>query len=229
MLFETYTTPEACPAACSPYRTVNEFRGFEFGSSDLDASDEAQSSCKCLFDSNADMTAIAAITNVHGGTPTVTGNANQAIGSINDVSPKANVDCYALCTIEAPQDVTEFEYVGFGDCLDDSDAKYDHVDKSSVSTAFDGCGAACLPLNPRGFWIDEGTSCFCMFDDGATVAGETVVETSPGGGTGRIASSDYSSGHCYMVIPPPTNAPTASPTTAEPTVCSSPFFYFTYC
>ena len=50
----------------------------------------------------------------------------------------------------------------------------------------------------RGFWVKDGESCYCLFDDEATVDGQTMNNpASGGGGTGLISSSDYTEGHCY--------------------------------
>ena len=71
----------------------------------------------------------------------------------------------------------------------------------------------------RGFWVKDGESCYCLFDDEATVDGQTMNDpASGGGGTGLISSSDYTEGHCYKF-----DGQVEAVTTSEaPSLSSSP-------
>ena len=321
-----------CPYKCAPYRSASSFRGFEFSSS----------SCRCLFDAGTDLTAMV---NDNGGdTPSNTDSTNGARGTIVDVVGDNDVECYKkLETIVGPEEVTSFEYAGFGQCLSSSSLKYDFIRRSIGDNEFAvECGAACvdagytitagvytltdeeyvdtgktltfdshaecqvwardaqaddhsdkvhdhrnaagdvqyddvnrvftwteygpeldagtvegLCLNKengvtktigetyyyqdkanlflkiinivtnddtdfdaiRGFWVKDGESCYCLFDDEATVDGQTMNDpASGGGGTGLISSSDYTEGHCYKF-----DGQVEAVTTSEaPSLSSSP-------
>lgn len=215
LLFESYSSLDECPGVCAPYRDVGEFRGLEFGSPSLSSGDEAQASCKCLFDNNADL---AAIQTNYGGTPTVTNGDGQGSGPIVDVVSKSFVECYKAVPLEAPQDVVGFEYIGFGNCLDSSDQKYDFISvwESVTVNASDfavACESSCSSIqSPRGFFVEEGTTCNCLFDDGTEIDGQTMNDPATGdGGSGEIITSDHTGGHCYKFVAPPTMGPTASP------------------
>ena len=192
--------PDECPGHCAIFRESIQLRGFEF-----DASNASQSYCKCLFDKDPDLTEYGVVSS-----DIITGGAT---GSISDFVITPNVECYKRAPLDPPVDVVEYEYVGFGDCLDSSGRKYDYINVTDiVNTAtnpyFETCGSECKDRQSlRGFWVEEDTFCLCLFDD----------ETDPPiNGTGPIANSDYTMGQCYLDIPPPTNTPTTPPTTAPP-------------
>ena len=179
-----------CPYKCAPYRSASSFRGFEFSSS----------SCRCLFDDDTDLTTM--VSDNSGDTPSNTDFTNAARGTIVDVVGDNDVECYKkLETIVGPEEVTSFEYAGFGQCLSSSSLKYDYISRSIGDDEFAvECGAACVTDFDaiRGFWVKDGESCYCLFDDEVTVDGQTMNNpASGGGGTGLISSSDYTEGHCY--------------------------------
>ena len=192
-----------CPSKCAPYRGTTSLRGFEFSSS----------SCRCLFDDGTDLTAI--VSDNSGDTPSNTFSTNGARGTIVDVVADNDVECYKkLEVIVGPEEATSFEYIGFGHCLSSSSLQYDYITISAGADDFAvECGAACVDFDGiRGFWVKEGESCHCLFDDEATVDGQTMNNpTNDGGGTDVISSSDYTEGHCYKVRPSPSSQPSIKP------------------
>ncbi|KAL7542381.1 hypothetical protein ACHAXR_012259 [Thalassiosira sp. AJA248-18] len=113
LLLKSYTLPDDCPGVCAPYRDIDGFRGFEFGTQ----------SCKCLFDKGKDLDAILA---THDGeSATISAVKESAQGSIAGVIPNANTACYRMAAIEAPEEIDGFQYVGYGQCLDDTGLRYD--------------------------------------------------------------------------------------------------------
>ncbi|KAL7547612.1 hypothetical protein ACHAWF_010891 [Thalassiosira exigua] len=159
--WESYSLPDDCPGVCAPYRDVDGFRGFEFVSQ----------SCKCLFDRGRDLTDLVAPQDLE--LATVYSSDESAQGSIATVIPTANVACYKVVAIVPPEDVEGFDYVGYGNCLDESNLRYGNiVELSAVRLA--ECGSACESENNiRGFWMQD-TACHCLRDsDDVAISGGT--------------------------------------------------------
>ena len=206
-----FVAPTHCPAVCAAYRQFNEFRGFEFESE----------VCRCLFDSGIDLDAIALN---HGTSSQSILETNRAKGTVVGVAGSSSIQCYKISLPQAPEEVTSFEYIGYGNCWDANLNAYDYISISFGENDFAvECGSACsattYPLS-RGFFTQEGATCHCLFDDGA---GGSV---DGGLGTGPIVYSDAVDGHCYKSVPPPTKAPTKPPTPPPVSSLSTSIYFF---
>lgn len=206
-----FVAPTHCPAVCAAYRQFNEFRGFEFESE----------ICRCLFDSGIDLDAVALN---YDPSPQSILETNQAKGTVVGVAGSSSIQCYKISQPQAPEEVTSFEYIGYGNCWDANLNAFDYISISPGENDFAvECGSACsattYPLS-RGFFTQEGATCHCLFDDGVdgSVDGGT--------GTGPIVYSDAVDGHCYKSVPPPTKAPTKPPTPPPVSSLSTSIYFF---
>jgi len=189
-----------CPSKCAPYRDLTEFRGFEF--------EFLTTTCRCLFDSDVDSSII-------------TQEGSGGDGIIATIDSTTNVGCFKKGFLEPPVIVPGFEYIGFGQCLNDMDEQYNYVPISELTgDIITNCGAGCNALDsadPIGFWADvesDPVACRCLFESGVSIANLVTVESNSA--TGQITTSDYTSGQCYFKIPDPTMVPTNPPTTPPP-------------
>jgi len=217
LLFRSISSLNECPAVCAPYRENPAFRGLEYASSSLDSNDGEPSSCKCLFDDNTDLDDI--VTNYGGPAACDRVTTGEGSGAIVDFVSEPFVECYKVVSLVPPVVIPRYEYVGPGQCLDSVEAQYDFIGPAAES--FIECEAACsLIQSPRGIWVQEDSIngnvlCNCLYDNDTQINGQTLDDPSNGdGGTGQIMTSNYSGGHCYGLIPPPTMGPTATPSTS---------------
>lgn len=159
--FSGYDMPDECPTVCGPFYTNAGFRGFQFG----------DSSCKCLFDNEINLDNLAGSATATASTPN--DDAGPAKGPIQEVIENANEICYRMAPVQdpvAPENVTDYKYVGYGNCHDVSGQRYEYTEQTTGG-GISECGKACSSLDDEiGFWANDAV-CHCLRDSGTKDGG----------------------------------------------------------